>query len=285
MEFMTIPTTRKWIVLAVAATCIFSGGCSRINQKPAGDYLNLALAGMAGSDGVTFEGATALLRGNEAKPYTSINYGGNVTDHSKVTLYSLLPDNPSSKSVTTSKKALKNADKKTFYSRLEKKEGQWQVLSESNTLNETPSSRLNPLQQLDDLSRLSKKVTEESGSGAGTRILRVELSPDAAREQLVKQLEQEMKNLRTQSEAQLKAQMTGQPELRKNLDTFWRKKNEELKSRLANAQVKTVYHLKVDSRRNLPKRLAWTRTVSYPGDVQRALSETFVTQIDFYGYH
>jgi len=284
MEFMTIPKARKWIVFVGLAIFMVSGGCGQLDEKPAGDYLNLALAGMAGSDGVTFEGATALLRGSEGKPYASINYGGKVTDHSTVTLYSLLPDRESSQTVATPKKASKAADNKTFYSKIEKKKGQWQVLSESNMLNETPLSRLNPLQQLEDLSSLSKQVTEESGAGGGTRTLRIELSPDVAREQLVKQLEQELAILRIQGETQVRAQISGRPELKKELDSFWQKKSKELKNRLASAQVKTVYHLKVDSRRNLPKRLAWTRTISYPSDVQKVLSETYVTQIDFYGY-
>ncbi|KGE16686.1 hypothetical protein [Paenibacillus wynnii] len=286
---MTSPVVRKWIMTwVVLVTCIYSSGCNKLNDKPAGEYLDLALSGMAGSDGVTFEGATALLRGSAGTPYASVYYGGNVKDHNKVTLYTILPDQRSTESESTNhvKEASSATDKPSYYSKLEKKEGAWKVLSESSSQEDNPLPRLNPLHQLEELEGLDKTVTEEAGAGAGrgVRVLRIELSPAEARKQLTNQLEQEMSALRTLGQTQEKQLTANQPQLKKALDTFWQKKNAELKNKLERAQVKTIYHLNVDSRRNLPKRLAWTRTISYPEDAQNALSETYVAQVNFYGY-
>ncbi|MCL6606276.1 MAG: hypothetical protein K6T94_25705 [Paenibacillus sp.] len=283
---MTRSGVRKWIVmLTVSVVCIYCGGCNKQSEKPAGNYLNLALAGMAGSDGVTFEGATVLLRGSEGTPYASIYYGGDVKDHNKVTLYTLLPDRESSEPEPSGqiKEASSATAEQPLYSELEKKEGRWQVLSGSSLQEENPLPRLNPLHQLEELEGLDKKVTQETGAGRGVRLLRIELTPDGARKQLRNQLEQELSALRTQSQTK-ENQVSTQPQLKKALDGFWKKQNADLKRKLEQAQVKTIYHIKVDSRRNLPKRLAITRTISYPGDDQNARAETNVTQVDFYGY-
>ncbi|MDQ0193133.1 hypothetical protein [Paenibacillus wynnii] len=284
---MTNPAVRKWIMTwVVLITCIYSSGCNKLSDKPAGEYLDLALAGMAGSDGVTFEGATALLRGSEGTPYASVYYGGNVKDHNKVTLYTLLPDGETTKPESTNqiKKASSATDKPSYYSKLEKIEGGWKVLSESSSQEGNPLPRLNPLHQLEELEGLDKTVTEEAGAGRGVRVLRIELSPAEARQQLINQLEQEMSALRTFGQTKENTLTSNKPVLKKVLDTFWEKKNAELKTKLERAQVKTIYHLNVDSRRNLPQRLAWTRTISYSGDAQNALSETYVAQVNFYGY-
>ncbi|MNW04163.1 hypothetical protein D3C71_2002100 [compost metagenome] len=69
------------------------------------------------------------------------------------------------------------------------------------------------------------------------------------------------------------------------MNALWAQKENELQQRLAEAEITSVYFLKVDTKRNLPKGLTWTRTVSYPGSVDPAEAETYVTKVDFYGYH
>ena len=279
---MRIPVIRKWVVLVViSVVCSINSGCNRLNDKPGGEYLNLALAGMAGSDGVSFEGATALLSGSEGTSYASVYYGGEVEDHNKVTLYTLLPDKKLPKSASNKMKEASSAtDEKSFFSRLEKKEGHWKVLSGSTVQQNNPLPGLNPLHQLEELKGLNKTVTEEAGGGKGVRILRIELFPEEAHKQLANQLNQEMAALRDKENIQV----SNNPKAKAALDTFWKEKSDELKHKLDSAQVKTVYHLNVDIRRNLPKRLAWTRTINYPGDDKNTAAETYVSQVDFYGY-
>jgi len=272
---------------AVFMSSILAGGCGNINGKPTGEYLDLALAGMEGSDGVTFEGATALLQGTEGTPYVSLYYGGTVKEHDKVTLYTLLPDGSAAGAAATAGELKKlertSASTPAYYSQLEKIKGQWQPLSGS-VEDDNPLPRLNPLSQLEELQSLDKTVTEESGAGRGTRILRIELSPEEAHEQLARQLNQEMSALRTGSGLEKTGQHAAKPVLAQKLEAFWEKQNAELQRRLESAQVKTVYHVNVDVRRNLPKRLSCTRTVSYPDNTGRAGKETYVTEVNFYGY-
>lgn len=70
--------------------------------------------------------------------------------------------------------------------------------------------------------------------------------------------------------------------------SLWEQKDRELQQKLKQVSVKAVYYLKVDTKRNLPKQLTWARTVSYPdtnGDFRKAADETYLTQVNFYGYH
>ncbi|WP_410511631.1 hypothetical protein PaeBR_16355 [Paenibacillus sp. BR2-3] len=288
MKLMTRLFIRNGIVVVTLTLyCALSSGCSLRNEKPAGDDLDLALAGMTGSDGVTFEGATALLRGSDGTPYETLYYGGKVKDHNQVTLYTLLPDSNSSKAAATGKinklgSAIPN--KQSYYSQLKKIGGQWQPLSQSFPQEGNPLPRLNPIYQLEELEGMDKTVTEEAGAGRGTRVLRIELSPDEAHAQLAAQLNQEMSALRSFNQTGEESQSSANPQLNKALETYWKKQNTELQRKLDKAHVETVYHLNVDVKRNLPKRLAWTRTINFPGDIQKTRSETYVTQIDFYGY-
>lgn len=272
-------------IVTVALFAILFSGCSRINDKPAADYLDLALAGMAGSDGVTFEGAAALLRGSDGTPYESLYYGGTMEEHHKVTLYSLVQDasNSTAASGKSKKTRALSPAKPYYYSQLEKIEGQWRTLTQSSTEENHALPLLNPFQQLEDLEDLDKTVTEETGAGRGNRFLRIELTPEEARNQLVKELNGELSSLRSNNYPAEGRQGLGNPEMVGALEDFWKKQDSELQRKLDAVQVKTVYHLIVDSRRNLPRRLACTRTVSFSGSTDKQI-ERFVSQIDFYGY-
>lgn len=65
---------------------------------------------------------------------------------------------------------------------------------------------------------------------------------------------------------------------------LWEQKDEELRQRLKQAEISSVYYLKVDVKRNLPKRLTWTRKVNYPSAAGSDAEETYITKVDFYGY-
>ncbi|MFF2907386.1 hypothetical protein [Paenibacillus sp. NPDC057934] len=280
-------------MIAVMLVGILGSGCTEVNNKPAPKDLSLALAGMAGSDGVSFEGSAALLREGEATPALSQYYGGKMENHNQLSLYTLLPDKGTSKTAATEgiRKLEKNgvtthihSGEKAYSSKLEKREGQWQELSKaSGNHQDNPLPRLNPLLQLEQLKEVDKTVTEETGAARGTRVLRIQLTPEAARALLSRELEQEMNSLRPVNSG-VKAKNRNQAKADKAIEALWQKKNNEMERQLAKANVKAVYHLTVDKKQNLPRKLDWTRTVSYANGKKPGDQESLVVQVNFYGY-
>ncbi|MNC26120.1 hypothetical protein D3C75_742380 [compost metagenome] len=206
-----------------------------------------------------------------------------MADHNKVSLYTLLPDGSTPQTAAQAggnKLKSNSAAAPAYYTRLEKKDGEWTMLSEeSASQSDNPLPALNPLRQLEDLEDLEKKVTEEAGAARGTRMLRIELSDTEANRQLAAELERQMEAIRPK-EAGKGADA---------LQLLWEQKNNELQQKLKEVSVKTVYYLKVDMKRNLPKSLTFTRRVNYPGTrglgtAASAAEEIYLTQVNFYGY-
>lgn len=271
--------------------CLLCSGCSVIRDKPAKEDLSLALAGMAGSDEVVFEGANMLTRGGTTVPESLLFYGGTVEDHKKVKLYTLLPDKSTiQKTAAGGVKDLKNSTStcalKPYYSQLEKKEGRWELQTTENTSEVgNPLPALNPLKQLEELESMEKNVTEEAGAGRGTSVLRIELTPSEARKQLSAELEKEMQNLRPKVPESAENNTEADQAVAKALDKLWQKKNNELQQKLKEANIETVYHLTVDKKHNLPRRLTLNRKVSYSGEMMnKSENETYVSKVDFTGY-
>jgi hypothetical protein len=260
-----------------------------MRDKPAKEDLSLALAGMAGSDGVVFEGSNRLTRGGTTVPESLLFYGGTVEDHKKVKLYTLLPDKSmSQKTAASGVKDLKNSTYalKPYYSQLEKKEGKWELLNTENASEEgNPLPALNPLKQLEELESMEKNVTEEAGAGRGTSVLRIELTPSEARNQLSAELQKEMENLRPKVPDSAENYSEAEQAVTKALEKLWQKKNNELQQKLKQANVETIYHLTVDKKHNLPRRLTLNRKVSYTGEMMdKSENESYVSKVDFTGY-
>ncbi|UQZ36304.1 hypothetical protein C2I18_23930 [Paenibacillus sp. PK3_47] len=275
------------VVLIVC--CLYTGGCGVTGNKPADEDLSLVLAGMDGSDHVSFEGAAGLLIGGRTVAESALYYGGKIEDHNKVSLHTLLPDSQEQPK-TAGTADIQHFEQShpaapSYYTRLEKKDGAWAMLSSApEEMESNPLPALNPLGQLEELEARKNQVTEESGAARGTKTLRIELTPAEARAQLTDELESRMQAIRP-ADAGLKTQEgeSQPPEVTKALNGLWEQKNTELLQKLEQADIRSVYYLKVDTRYNRPKRLTWTRTVSYPG-AQEADEETYVTKVDFYGY-
>lgn len=288
MNTMNIPAFwRKRNISSVLAVLLLSG-CGTMVGNSAAEDLNLVLAGMDGSDAVSFEGAAALLVGGQTVSESELYYGGKIEDHNKVSLYTLLPDEAGgTRTAADNENDLEKLEQSSAaapacYTRLEKKDGEWQLRPASVEPGEdNPLTALNPLRQLEELEQLEKEVTEESGAAGGSKVLRIKLTPQEARRQLVAELEQEMEAIRPEEGRDSAGQRA---EVKAAMNDLWSQKENELQQKLAGAEISSVYFLKVDSKRNLPKRLTWTRTVSYPGSAQPAADETYVTKVDFYGY-
>ncbi|AIQ52318.1 hypothetical protein [Paenibacillus sp. FSL R7-0331] len=277
----------KMIKTALLTAILLLSGCSLGDGRPAAEDLDLALAGMDGRDAVSFEGSAALLVAGKPVEESALYYGGKLQDHNRVSLYSLLPDGKGGPEAAAGQR-LQQLEQSgtagsTYYTSLVKKDGEWKP-HQPAALQEGAGTlaALNPLRQLEELQEKDKEVTEEAGSAGGSRVLRVRLSSAAAKQQLVQQLEQEMQAVRPgTSDAGYAAQPA---EVRSAMNNLWLRKSGELKQKLDKAEVTSVYFLKVDTRRNLPKRLTWTRTVRYPGASGTSAEEAFVTKVDFYGY-
>ncbi|AHV97118.1 flagellar basal body-associated FliL family protein [Paenibacillus sabinae] len=274
---MMISQAKRAAVL-LAILCGLTGGCGVMDGKPAGEMLNLALAGLTGTDGVTFEGQAALLVDGRQLPEGSVYYGGEMNHHSTLRLYTLLPDSANTRGVLTEQSARAN-----LYSRLEKRNGAWQVLPESDERSVNPLPGLNPIRQLEELKSMSKMVTNEDGAGRGMRLLRIELAPQQAQDQLAAELKAEMEAIRA-AYSRLPDLRAGTGAELSKLETLWSKENGELERRLNNAAVETVYHVKVDARRNLPKSMSRQRTITYMTTKGQTRRETYVSRVDFYGY-
>ncbi|WP_340023063.1 hypothetical protein MHI24_29210 [Paenibacillus sp. FSL K6-1096] len=273
--------------LTLLLVCGISG-CTMLKDKPATEDLSLVMAGMEGSDGVSFKGAAALLVGGKTLPESALYYGGKVADHNRISLYSLLPDEaPAASAAETGPRQLKqgSADAPVYYTQMVKENGKWTLEQTSPVLEGgNPLENLNPLRHLEELEQRQKTVTEEAGSARGTRVLRIELTPEEARSQLADELEQEMQAVRPAAPDGKGSNSSGHSKALEAKMVLWEQKRAELQQRLDKADIRTVYYLKVDPKRNLPARLTWNRTLTYPGKNGAATEETYITQVDFYDY-
>lgn len=273
--------------LVLLLVCGLSG-CAMLKDKPATEDLNLVMAGMEGSDGVSFKGAAALLVGGRTLPESALYYGGKVADHNRISLYSLLPgEGPAASAQEPGLRQLRqgSADTPVYYTQMVKENGKWTLKQDSTALaGSNPLENLNPLRHLEELEQRQKTVTEEAGSARGTRVLRIELTAAEARSQLADELEQEMQAIRPAAPDSKGSNSSRHSKALEARTALWEQKRAELQQRLETADIKTVYYLKVDPKRNRPAGLTWNRTLTYPDKTGAATQETYITQVDFYDY-
>lgn len=288
MAMMNLRCVRTGILALLMLSSLAFSGCAGVKDKPAAEDLNLVMAGMDGTDGVSFEGAAALLIDGKTIPESTLYYGGKVADHNRVSLYSLLPDGGHPASAAESgPRSLEqgSGDAPVYYTRMVKEDGKWTMKQASPALGgSNPLEALNPLRQLEELEKMGKKVTEEAGSARGTRVLRIELTAEEARRQLSAELEQKMQAIKPAARIGAAAPADTQAKALATKNALWEQKQTELQQRLNQADIRTVYYLKVDPKRNLPTRLTSNRTLTYPGKAGATTEEAYITQVDFYGY-
>ncbi|MEK3904116.1 MULTISPECIES: hypothetical protein [unclassified Paenibacillus] len=285
---MNLRRIRTGFLVLLMLSGLVSSGCTVMKDKPAAEDLNLVMAGMDGTDGVSFEGAAALLIDGKTVPESSLYYGGKVADHNQITLYSLLPDGgqpaPAAESGPHSLRQ-GSGDAPVYYTRMVKEDGKWTMKQASPALDgSNPLEALNPLRQLEELEKMGKTVTEEAGSARGTRVLRIELTEAEARRQLSAELAQKMQAIKPAAGEDAAVPADTHAKALAAKSALWEQKQTELQQRLNQADIRTVYYLKVDPKRNLPTRLTSNRTLTYPGKAGATTEEAYITQVDFYGY-
>ncbi|MBY9082315.1 hypothetical protein KIH86_19130 [Paenibacillus sp. HN-1] len=271
---------RKGLTGLIALGCFMTAGCTGAGERPAPEQLGLALSGITGTDGVNFEGEAALTVNGAQKKDATLYYGGELKDHNSLSLYTL----PSGAVRSPKPETLSAGEAATaFYSKMVKEKGGWIGAESMESQEPLPLPGMNPLSQLEDLDSLDKTVTREEGAARGTVLLRVELTPEAGLRQLSRELEENMTPLRNVSE-EAKGAAYHAESVTARLAELWDHENGELQRRLKKAEVKTVYYLKVDTRRNLPKTLTRQRTVRYLTPEGKSRQEMTVMRVDFYGY-
>lgn len=264
MAMMNLRRIRTGFLVLLMLSGLVSSGCTVMKDKPAAEDLNLVMAGMDGTDGVSFEGAAALLIDGKTVPESSLYYGGKVADHNQITLYSLLPDGgqpaPAAESGPHSLRQ-GSGDAPVYYTRMVKEDGKWTMKQASPALDgSNPLEALNPLRQLEELEKMGKTVTEEAGSARGTRVLRIELTEAEARRQLSAELAQKMQAIKPAAGEDAAVPADTHAKALAAKSALWEQKQTELQQRLNQADIRTVYYLKVDPKRNLPTRLTSNRT-------------------------
>ncbi|MEK3794085.1 hypothetical protein MKX42_20310 [Paenibacillus sp. FSL R7-0204] len=285
---MNLPRVRMGFLALLMLSSLAFSGCTVMKDRPAAEDLNLVMAGMDGTDGVSFEGGAALLIDGKTVPESSLYYGGKIVDHNQISLYSLLPDGgqpaPAAESGLHSLKQ-GSGDAPVYYTRMVKEDGKWTMKQASPALSgSNPLEELNPLRQMEALEKMGKKVTEEAGSARGTRVLRIELTAAEARRQLSAELAQKMQAIKPAARIDAATHADTHAKALAAKSALWEQKRTELQQRLNQADIRTVYYLKVDLKRNLPTRLTWNRTLTYPGKAGGITEEAYITQVDFYGY-
>lgn len=145
-------------------------------------------------------------------------------------------------------------------------------------------TRLNPLELLEYLGNSEKTVTQELGAARGTKVLRIELSPEAAAEMAYGSLDEQMKVLAERIERKGDPLYNDNPKVRKQLKTVWERDYKEMRNRLQKADALSVSHLTINKKNHLPAKLTMERKLSFIDSHGKTRTETLLSEVTFTGY-
>ncbi|MCJ8011295.1 hypothetical protein MUG84_05970 [Paenibacillus sp. KQZ6P-2] len=272
----------KWnLSLGIAALlwiCVSLTGCGLLqDHKSPEKWFKQTIAGMAGKDSFSFSGEAAVRTQSQKGFRQNMAYEGSLTEHDKLTIRSMLPTQAAeAKSEKSAKANNMHAAKAGF----RRQDGHWvHLFSEGNTSLNSSLARFNPLAQLDAISYLPKQIREASGAARGTKVLRIELAPEAAKQWLSDQLGEEMNLIRQQTVAGRKDLTT--QEMRQ-LSDVWNKGNAQMNQMLEHSEVKMVYYLTVDKKSGFPVNLSSESEILYLNQHQQEEKETLVNDVKFH---
>ncbi|MDR0271041.1 hypothetical protein [Paenibacillus sp.] len=259
------------------STCMWLGGCGLINNDNNPEELYIqTLSGLAGEDSFTFTGKAAIRTQTQKGFRQSIAYKGTLTEHDKLTIRSM---QPAQTAEAETSKPMKISNYHAAESGFRRQDSQWMHLSsKGDGLMNSSLARFNPLAQLDAISRLPKQVREASSAARGTKVLRIELTPTAAKQWLSEQLEGEMLTIRKQAETM--DQIRSYQEKRKLAD-IWNKGNAQMKQMLDHSEFGMVYYLTIDKRSGLPLKLSSESKIRYLNQHNQEEQETLVNDVSF----
>jgi len=243
------------LVLPVAA-------CQIGEDKTAKEWFDLTYAGLAGHEHLTFQGNAVLARGKQEKIEDSFAYIGELNDHHELNMRTVIPSGQGQKKLQTAGLQTDQG----LEAKLRWQGGTWMIASSDANAFTRGIARLNPLDQLEDIRRSSKKnISLEKGAARGTKVLRIELDPQEAKQQLKAKLDGEMKGIRTDWTSKLNQVSSKHSSvIETEVKNLWENGNKQLEQMLERADAKVVYYLTVNRKTGLPTRLVSETRLSYP---------------------
>ena len=273
------------LVLCFLLVTVPSCGMLKHDRTPE-EVFSLALSGIAGKEALMFEGQVGLRRENNGMFENQFKFEGKLADHDRLTLQTRLPGAVTAAGSGINKNAVKNQGQPSgFSATYERKQGQWSALTPQHEPLRGSLSRFNPIDQLEKIDSMKKTIQAEYGSGRQTRILRIEIAPEEAKNWAASQLSDEMSAIR--AEYQNKANRVkgaNKEKLEQELYKVWQQGEDTMQQLIQKAQVQTVYHLTVDRKTSLPMRLSSESQVKYTDNNSQSKVEALVIDVNFKSY-
>lgn len=274
-------------MLCAALLLLSLPACAWQDSLSPEDSFKRALAGLSGVDNFAFKGEAAIRTEENGLFQQTLAFEGKLQNHTSLTLSSRTPGRTIED--TTSKANLEQPAAGSGYTAdgltvsLKRKEGKWSALT-SGQAEELWMTRLNPLEQLEYIGEADKKISAELGAARGTKVLRIELSPEAAAHMTKRSLQEQMKLLLERMQRKGDPLYSEDPKVRARLKAVWERDNEELIRMLDQADAASVCHLTIDKRSQLPIRMTMERSVSYVDRSGMARTESLLSDVTFTGY-
>lgn len=229
--------------------------------KTGDQWFGFTWSGLAGCDALTFRGLASLQRGEHSTPEESISYTGRLNNHRELSM--------SADSLARGGKDRFRAAGLTaasgYEAKLRLENGTWLLQANESSALLHGMSRLNPLDQLEDIHHaVKKKITLESGAARGTKVLRIEMDPGEAGIRLKDELLAEMSLLGADLDSKLAAVSPGRrSHVRTRLTSILSAGREQLLGMLEDMEANVVYHLTINRKTGLPSRLTSETKLKY----------------------
>lgn len=266
------------ILLGLAISlCLQACGAEKLTAQ---ESFNRTVSGLAGVEDLTFEGKAVIKSSMGSRNEEIVTYQGKLQDYKMLTITASRVPTGSSyvTSHSTGHMSLEGQKGKMKYER-----GKWRPLAQGHTEGEW-MSRINPLEQIRYIGKCNKKITQETGAARGTKLLRIELAPEASQELAKQSLTGQMLTIRSRMEQKGDILYTDDAKVRARLQAVWEKENEELSRLLSNSNVSTVVHLTIDKKTYLPLKLSLEREISATNEGVLSRSEILVSDTRFLEY-
>ncbi|MGG3282668.1 hypothetical protein [Paenibacillus solani] len=267
-------------VIGVVLFVCCLAGCGWQDGQSAEETFNRALAGLSGVDNFSFKGEAAI-RGEQNGPFLqSLAFEGKLQHHTDLTLSS----KNTFEKLRNNKVAAKSDKKQDGVTvELKRKEGKWSTLS-SKHAEEMWMTRLNPLELLENVGKSEKTVTREMGAARGTKMLRIELSTEAAADMARESLEGQMKALAERIDRPGDPLYSENQKVRKQLKAMWERDYTDMQKMLNQADAASVFHMTINKKSHLPTKVSMERTLSFVDGQGQARTETLLSDVTFTGY-
>lgn len=240
----------RGICICIAVSLLAS--CGLGETKTAEEWFDFTWSGLAGIDSLKFKGQAAVTRGESWTLDEQLGYRGVLKDHGSLSMQSTLPsaDKHQKEGQIEAASTLQDQIQFSWNGKT------WSVQDGQESGLTAGLSRFNPLEQIESIRRAAKTITEERGAARGTRVLRIQLSPDAAKQTLSQQLIKEMEAVQTDWRSRLQSlPEKGRSEASSALEREWSTGRLQLDHMLDTCKAETVYYLTISRSTGLPERM------------------------------